>query len=49
MKSQILTTGLLAAGVSAAATEKRACSATAEWPGFAGIKHAFVLLVGPHQ
>ncbi|KAE9567742.1 Acetylesterase [Colletotrichum fructicola] len=42
MKSQILTTGLLAAGVSAAATEKRACSATAEWPGFAGIKHAFV-------
>ncbi|KAK1515830.1 fungal cellulose binding domain-containing protein [Colletotrichum costaricense] len=41
MKSQILTTGLLAAGASA--LEKRACTATAEWPGFANVKHAFVL------
>ncbi|KAF4780634.1 fungal cellulose binding domain-containing protein [Colletotrichum scovillei] len=40
MKSQILTTGLLAAGASA--LEKRACTATAEWPGFANVKHAFV-------
>ncbi|KAL2882742.1 hypothetical protein SGCOL_001953 [Colletotrichum sp. CLE4] len=40
MKSQILTTSLLAAGASA--LEKRACTATAEWPGFANVKHAFV-------
>ncbi|KAK7456598.1 fungal cellulose binding domain-containing protein [Colletotrichum acutatum] len=40
MKSQILTTGLLSAGASA--LEKRACTATAEWPGFANVKHAFV-------
>ncbi|KAL0933878.1 fungal cellulose binding domain-containing protein [Colletotrichum truncatum] len=40
MRSQILATGLLAAGASA--LEKRACTATAEWPGFAGVKHAFV-------
>ncbi|KAF6823773.1 cellulose-binding gdsl lipase [Colletotrichum musicola] len=39
MKSHILTTGLLAAGVHA--LDKR-CAATAEWPGFAGVKHAFI-------
>ncbi|WYZ35878.1 hypothetical protein EsH8_X_000525 [Colletotrichum jinshuiense] len=40
MKSQILTTGLLAAGASA--LDKRACTATTEWPGWANVKHAFV-------
>ncbi|KAF9880448.1 hypothetical protein CkaCkLH20_02402 [Colletotrichum karsti] len=40
MKSQIFAAGLLAAGVSA--LEKRACTATSEWPGWANIKHAFV-------
>ncbi|GJD01239.1 cellulose-binding gdsl lipase [Colletotrichum higginsianum] len=40
MKSTLLTTGLLAVGASA--LDKRACTATAEWPGWSSIKHAFV-------
>ncbi|TDZ60878.1 Acetylesterase [Colletotrichum trifolii] len=42
MKSSIFATSLLAASVSASTHEKRACAATAEWPGWASIKHAFV-------
>ncbi|KAJ0158929.1 hypothetical protein CTA2_10616 [Colletotrichum tanaceti] len=40
MKSTLLTTGLLAVGASA--LDKRACTATAQWPGWSNIKHAFV-------